>query len=855
MQDERTRALWPIWAMAITMAGGGVALFALASMQPAQPRVMHVPWYVLALGFTVVELCPLYFQLRGETHSFALHEIVLVIGLFTLSPLGLLAASVAGCIVVLGAVRRIPAVKLTFNLGQLVLSTAAATVVFGAIASGSGTLAFRNWVAAFAATATFAVIGALAVAVAITIVQRSLARAALRSSVLLAVAGALVNTMLGLVAVIVLSESLVAVGLLIGPIIVVFAAYRAYLSERAKTARLQFLYRASELLSDARDLEAGLLALLDFARDTFHVELAEVVLLGEPDEPMGFHTHSGPGDRGTRLEPVERDDVNSVLDAAGDATGTVLHRPEPESPLATRHGVEIASMMIAPLHGESGARGAVFVARPRGAIIESFTKDEQRLFETFSTQLATTMERSRLSTSLAALRVLKQELQHQAHYDSLTGLANRALFRERVDEALSEASADGTSVAVLFIDLDDFKTVNDTMGHAAGDTLLVEVARRIDGSVRDRDVAARLGGDEFAVLVHGAQHDAAVRAIADRILLALGDAIIIEGHSVIPQASIGIATQSGTTTAAELMQQADVAMYTAKRNGKGRFDEFDPNMSLTVAHRHQLKAGLQRALQHEEFVLQYQPVIEVSSGTVTAVEALLRWHDPVRGTIGPTEFVGVAEETGLIVPIGRLALQLACRQAAEWTAIAPDLRVFVNLSTRQLSSADLVDDVCAALSGAGLDARHLLLEVTETAMMRDIDEARERLTALRNAGVGVAIDDFGTGFSSLSYLRQLPIDSLKIAKPIIDGMFEADANAAFVKGIVELGHVIGLKVVAEGVEQFEQYAALVGMGCDFVQGYYYAPSMEPEEITELLETRIAVPSTAPAPDVARLRAI
>jgi diguanylate cyclase (GGDEF)-like protein len=844
MEEGRARSLWPLWVLAALMATGAAALFApLAGAPPMVHDAVTVPWPLLVAGFVAAELYAFHLQFRGETHTFTLNEILIVVGLLLVAPTWLLVAHMLGAAIALTIMQRQTPLKFFFNMSQFALGTVTALTVFHAIGASSGPL---SWMAALTACVAASVVGIGAIAFAITVSEGRCPVRSLLESLGLGVAGTAVNTMLGLVMVIMWQDNPWTVALLFGPIAVVFVAYRAYLSEHSKSAGLQFLYHASEILSDHRDLETGLVALLDFARETFHAELAEVVLLGDKDEAVAFRTSSGPGERTSRLESVDLATVRAVLDGAGDTGEAVLLRPDRNSPLGEREGVEIASMMVATLRDETGVRGGVFVARPRGTAIEVFGKDELRLFETFANHLGTTMEKNSLSTSLAQLRLLKQELAHQAYHDTLTGLANRALFHERVDEALAEAAAENSKVAVLFIDLDDFKTVNDTMGHAAGDAQLIAVAHRIDSCVGEGDTAARLGGDEFAVLLRKVGNDSEVRSVADAILVALGDPIEIDGVPVITQASIGIATHVGAADAAELMQHADVAMYTAKRNGKGRFDEFEQNMSLSVARRHQLKIGLERAIANNEFVLHYQPVIDVASGELIATEALLRWKDPTRGLMPPSEFVGVAEETGLIVPIGRFVLREACRQAAEWTGDRPNLRVFVNLSTRQLADPDIVEDVCNALEDAGLDPSHLTLEVTETAMMRDIDEAKETLYALKRLGVYLAIDDFGTGFSSLSYLRQLPIDVLKIAKPIIDAICDSTEDSAFVKGIIELGHVVGLKVVAEGVEHVEQYAHLVDMGCDYVQGYYYAPSLEPTEVLEILQASSAVPDT---PDV------
>jgi diguanylate cyclase (GGDEF)-like protein len=796
---------------------------------------LTLPWVLLAAGFALAEVYSLHVGFRGEAWTFSVSEILLVLGLFAVSPSHLIAAELIGPLVVLVAVERQAPMKVCYNVAHFVLHAEVALLVFHAIAVPEGPLAVRNWIAALTAVLAGSIVQLFAISLAVTIVEGRLRAREMCRSFIWGTLCSLVNTMLGLVVVIVCSESLAAGALLLAPIAVVFVAYRAYLSENTKSEGLRFLYQASETLSGQNDLEDGLLALLVFARDTFHAELAEIVLVGESDEAVGYRTCSGPGERGFRLEPCDRGIVDAVLEVADGDDDVVQFQPPRGSLLARHEDTDIACMMVSTLYDETGmASGAVFVARHKDATVQRFEKDEVRLFETFVNHLAITLEKSRLSTSLAQLRLLKQELAHQAHHDSLTGLANRLKFRNLADDALRDAGQNGKKVAVLFIDLDDFKTVNDSMGHAAGDALLGEVASRIEASVGASGTAARLGGDEFAVLLPAIDSSSEARAIADRIMLSLGQPVQVDGQSVIAQASIGIATHADAADAAELMQNADVAMYTAKRNGKGRFDEFEPDMSLTVLRRHDLKVGLERALNQDEFVLHYQPVIGAESGTMVAAEALLRWADPVRGLMPPNDFVGLAEETGLIIPIGRKVLFEACRQAAEWVTTAPDFTIFINLSMRQLGDADIVDDVASALAMSGLDARHVVLEVTETAMMRDIDEGKATLFALKELGVRLALDDFGTGFSSLSYLRELPIDVLKIAKPIVDAICESSQDALFVKGIIELGHVVGMAVVAEGVEKIKQYAQLIDMHCDYVQGHYYAPSLEPARIDEIL---------------------
>ncbi len=821
-----------LWALACAMTAGAGSLLTTTRLAHARPLVsgVHVTWPVLTIGFALTAIYAVHLQFRGESHAITLEEIVLVVGLFTVTPREVVAAQVIGAFAVLGCYRRLRPLKVAFNVAQIGLGASLGILVFRAIDPVATPSSVTSWVAALAGCVTACVVGLTAVAVAIAVTEGRANARAIAHSVVAGLIGTVANTMLGLVAVIVLAQSPLGALLLAGPVAVVFFSYRAYISEREKSAALEFLYAASERLNNARDIEDGLVELLDFARDTFHSDLAQIVLTGERDD-TAFSTSVGPGPSACKLASVPNDAVVAIIAAAAETNEAALLG----APVAAMLVREFAcgSALVAPLLDESGLRGAVVVGRDRDAA-EPFAKEDVRLFETFANHLGTTLEKARLTTSLARLREAERELAYRAYHDALTGLANRALFRDRVDSALVEAAGTGTEVGVMFIDLDDFKTVNDTMGHAAGDALLVEVGRRLARCIGGPDTAARIGGDEFAVLLRQVSHPSQVNLVANSILAALREPIEVDDQPVVCRASVGIALDCGSIEAAELMQRADVAMYSAKRNGKGRFDEYEPSMTLNVAHRHEVKVGLERAVGAQEFVVEYQPVAVAATGAILGTEALVRWRQPSGSLTAPSEFVGVAEETGLIVPIGREVLREACRQGAEWTRRNPSLRMFVNLSARQLAHPDIVHDVALALRSSGLDASRLVLEVTETAMMRDIDEAVATLDALRRLGVRIAIDDFGTGFSSLSYLRQLPIDMLKIAKPIVDLICETPQDTAFVKGVIELGHVVGLTVVAEGVECVEQYAHLVEMGCDLVQGFYYAPSMKPERIDELL---------------------
>ena len=441
-----------------------------------------------------------------------------------------------------------------------------------------------------------------------------------------------------------------------------------------------------------------------------------------------------------------------------------------------------------------------------------------------------------MARDITQRKQLEEQLVRQALHDSLTGLPNRALFGDRLRHALARGRRPGTTVAVLFIDLDGFKDVNDSLGHDAGDELLRIAGLRLQGHARAGDTVARLGGDEFGVLLEDTTAAGAVR-MAEVLLGGLATPVVLRDRDLTPTASIGIAIAAGED-ADTLLRNADTAMYAAKRQGKGRYAIFEPAMHATVVERLDLAADLGRAVQQGQLHVCYQPEIHLRSGRIVGLEALLRWQHPIRGLIPPDQFIPLAEETGLVVPIGRWVLGEACRQAKAWQErwpATPPLAMAVNLSARQLQQPAVVDEVRAALAAADLDPHSLVLEITETAVMEELEAAVAILTQFRQLGVRLALDDFGTGYSSLSYLQRLPVDILKIDRAFVSGVAGSTEESALARAIVKLAETLGLETVAEGIETAEQLRALRELGCQIGQGYYFARPLGPAAVDALLE--------------------
>ena len=432
---------------------------------------------------------------------------------------------------------------------------------------------------------------------------------------------------------------------------------------------------------------------------------------------------------------------------------------------------------------------------------------------------------------------LEAQLTHQAYHDELTRLANRALFLNRVTRAVGRRGHEVHPAAVLFLDLDDFKKVNDSLGHAVGDELLVAAAARLTSFVRPGDTIARLGGDEFAILLEGAVDPQSVTNIAGRIAEGLRAPFRVSGRDVFVSVSIGIADVSHGDTPDDVVRNADLAMYFAKARAKGRFVVYERQMHARVMERLELEADLRRAVDRASFFVEYQPIVHLTSGLMYGAEALLRWRHPERGLVPPSEFVALAEDTGLIVPLSRVVLREACERATEWRSRQRrdrKLRLSVNLSPRHFQESTVVEDVREALARSGLPSPMLTLEITESVLMQEGAVTLDKLRALKSLGLQLALDDFGTGYSSLGYLQRFPIDILKIDRTFVEPIGSLGVDPAIARAIVALGRSLHIETIAEGIERPEQREGLLSLGCSLGQGFLFAQSMSAEAFVAIM---------------------
>ncbi|MBM3676966.1 MAG: EAL domain-containing protein [Actinobacteria bacterium] len=622
--------------------------------------------------------------------------------------------------------------------------------------------------------------------------------------------------------------------LLVLPFVSTALALRARERENRRLVQLSGLQESLQMAQRAHGLESAISQLLASTRRLVDADAAWIVILSrENDKRLLAEICHGVEER---LRPVGlslADDaaIRHAVFADGPVTVSIDSAPADIRAAFSERGVE-HGLLIA-LRGDRGVHSVLAVGRADAH--EPFSDAEARLFQTFGTHAGLMLENDSLEQSLNELTVLKEELRHRAYHDTLTGLANRTLFYDSVSQALAERDA-GRRVAVLFLDLDDFKTVNDTLGHSAGDDLLLAVAARVEREIRPSDTAARLGGDEFAVLAEVLTEEEAV-SIGQRLLDALEAPFTINGQDVAVHSSVGIAFAGNHTGAEELLRQADVAMYAAKRQGKRRLSVFEPQMQEQVRARHEMATALARSVDRGEILVHYQPIVDMETGALVALEALARWGRAGKPLMGPGGFISLADEIGLMPEIGRVVLHEACKQVRGWQRAFPDhsaLTVTVNLAPSELHSRQLVREVARALAESGLPPDRLVLEITESGVMHRPREALRTMEELRRLGVSLALDDFGTGHSSLAHMRDFPMDVLKIAQPFIARLPHSEVDAAFVETIMRLATSLGMHVIAEGIESPAQAASLEHIGCRFGQGFLYGEPSAPIGVTRYL---------------------
>jgi diguanylate cyclase (GGDEF)-like protein len=800
---------------------------------PAPAGDLRMPWPLLAVLFAAAGLTRVHIQFRREVHSVTLLELPLVLGLHLVDPLGLVAAQSAGSVAALVLGSRQTGRKLAFNLALSLLEACLASVVFAAVLAGRGPGGTRGLVATFAAVLATDLASAALVLAAIRLNDGAVAGRDVVQTLLTGAVAAVTTSSLALVAVVVLRHDRQVAWLLLVVAGILFLAYRAYASLREQHERLRRLHRFTRMVSRSEQSGTVSATILAQARELLRAERAELTLF--TDGRPRIRTTLGPGDT-PASGPVGDPAAAAVLLAQSLAEeGVVLRAATVDDPELGQDltGRGVTDAMVVPLRDASGPVGTLLVANHLSDV-GAFGGQDLTLLQTLAGQAGVALERGRL---IEDLRREAAEREHQALHDGLTGLANRALFNERVRQAIGALGPDA-ELAVLLVDLDRFKEVNDTLGHHTGDLVLRELGARLQRALPDSYTIARLGGDEFAVLVPAAPNHEAVLGVVGMVRSQLERPLTTEELELRVAGSIGIALcpEHGTDPGL-LLQRADVAMYAAKAAHRG-IEVYAAERDQYSPRRLALITALRSAIEGQALTVVYQPKGELAGGRVVGMEALLRWHDPDHGPVPPDEFIPIAESTGLVTPLSRYVLEVATDQARAWIDQGLPLGMAVNLSVRNLLEPGLVDRVERLLAAAGVPPGLLTLEITEGAVMTDPATAIAVLHRLSAAGVRLSIDDFGTGYSSLAYLKRLPVDEVKLDKAFVLGMTSDRNDAAIVRSTIELTRNLGLQMVAEGVEDAETWRALAAMGCEFAQGYYLARPMPADQATAWLRQHL-----------------
>jgi diguanylate cyclase (GGDEF)-like protein len=837
---ERGLRLSPLDRLVAVVAVTGLLLWTGAAVGAVYAPVPTL-WKLLVIAalIPVSELALLHVRYGSDHFSFTWGDASLLVGFVLVGPAWFVILAAPGVLAIHLIARR-GWVKSTYNSATF---TTGACVAFAFVQLfGPKTLSVfdpRSLAVLVVATLLFSSCSHLGTSLAIATAQSAsvarIAREGLRVS-LLVWAG---NVLVGWGVLVLLDRSPVTLVSLPLVLTVVSLAYRGYLStrqERDMWQQLEAATRELNLLEESEIAEAA----LHRARQLFRVDSGELQLAGGPRRPPRVYVLCADGTVVCRLGPGRRTVPEAVTVHVGDDEGP-------------RHTPFVTDVVVT-LNGPRGAVGSLRLTFPAPV---RFSARERHVLRTFAHAVATTLLNASLYDDVRA-EAARQS--HEASHDPLTGLANRVLLLERAREALAEEH--NLTTALLLLDLDHFKEINDTLGHTAGDVLLKRVAERLGAFSRPGDLVARLGGDEFAVLLTGLESAEAAAPAAEGLLRLLTEPVDHDGLRLSVEGSVGVACYPvDAQDSDELLRRAEVAMYQAKSD-RGSWVRYDLERDGSSVHRLALVAELRSALEHDEIVAHYQPQVDLTTGKIVGVEALARWQHPRRGLLMPIDFVGVAEQSGLVRPFTLRVLDQSVAECARWAALGRPITVAVNLAARSLLDRQLPHDVAAVLARHGVPPDQLVLEITESTATSELDVVEEVLGRLRRLGVALSVDDFGTGYSSLAFLQRTAVNELKVDRSFVIRMLNSESDLALVRTTVQLAHNLGARAVAEGVEDAELAEALRRLGCDMAQGYWFARPLPAAGLLELLGINQARDSAGlPAPrgeqplPVKRLRAV
>jgi diguanylate cyclase (GGDEF)-like protein len=809
----------------LAIAGVMAAVAAVIQMLALGPAVpsggLAVPWWGLAAGFAATELFVIHLHMRSNAHSVSMSEIPLMLGLALSAPGGLIAGRLLGAGVARAIRRRQPAYRVAFNLALFYFETVVALAVYRGVLAGRSPVSVAGLGAGLVALVTAMIVSAGCVTVAITLDQPDREAVQVVRSMVSGLVISFVSALIGVSLAVAWREPLALTG--IGVLAVgVFGALRVYGSLSQRFEDLESVYAFTTAIDAAVDTDELIEATLGQTSNLFEAAFTEIVMA----RGVGSTAVTMTGGGAMTRRPAPPDIVEAITDRARGST--VLKLSDVDALIADHYaGRGIADAMFALLGGGGGTATMIVVGRERSA----FTGDEMRMFESLARQARLSFERGRL---VDRLRREAGQKEHQALHDALTNLPNRLHFSIVVEDSLRKAQERGGRLAVMLVDLDRFKEVNDTLGHQRGDVLLQEMALRLSDAVGGDEHIARLGGDEFGILLRDVSGVAEAVDWARRIGKALHRPFLNEGLAIQVTGSIGIAMapEHGTDNTT-LLRRADVAMYEAKAVGSS-FEVYDPRQDRYSTRRLAMAAELRDALDQGDIMISYQPQARLSDGAPVGAEALARWAHPRHGVVPPDEFIELAERTGLIRPLTEHVLRTAFRDVMRLRSDGHKVSVAVNIAASSLTDEEFPDLVARLMEEHDVDPQAVTLEVTETTMMTDSARARLVLNSLDELGVSLAIDDFGTGYSSLAYLSSLPVDEVKIDRTFVTDMAVDERLAKIVTSTTALVHSLGMTVVAEGVENRGTWDLLEEAGCDIAQGYYLGRPMSFKDLSAWL---------------------